>query len=83
MLQRIPEGLEDDIYFQSIESRLANYARLQEVAPFLELAFWKTKITERSNGNLINDDLKILCRIDSFSMFAIIFPNVISFLFEE
>jgi hypothetical protein len=68
-------------YFDSIESRLAYYIYLQEIAPFLELALWKVKLTEQqSNGNLIDDDTKMLCRIDSISMFAIIFPNVLSFL---
>jgi hypothetical protein len=81
MLRRIPEQLDDLPYYDSIESRLANYVYLQEVAPFLELALWKVKITEQqSNGNLVNDDTKMLCRRDSISMFAIIFPNVLSFL---
>ncbi len=89
MLQRIPEQLKwvnkfwIDRYFDSIEYRLSDYEQAQEVVPFLELALWKVKITEQSNGSLINDDSKILCRIDSFSMFAIIFPNVLSFFFEE
>ncbi len=91
MLQRIPEVWEYDgndkvwyePYFDFIEHRLASYEHLQEVAPFLELALWKVKITEQSNGNIINDNLKNLCRIDSLSMFAIIFPNVFSFFFEE
>ena len=74
---------EDNDYFDSIESRLANYEHLQEVAPFLELALWKAKIMEQSNGSPINNKKKILCRVNSFSMFAIIFPNVLSFLFEE
>ncbi len=73
----------DTYYFDSIESQLSNYEHLQEVAPFLELALWKAKITEQSSGNLIQDDTKILCRVNSFSMFAIIFPNVLAFLFEE
>ncbi len=66
-----------------IESQLSYYEYLHGVALFLELAIWKVKITEQSNGNLIDDDTKMLCRIDSISMFAIIFPNVISFFFEE
>jgi hypothetical protein len=81
MLRRIPEQLDDLPYYDSIESRLANYVYLQEVAPFLELALWKVKITEQqSSGNLVNDDMKMLCRRDSISMFVIIFPNVLSFL---
>ncbi len=93
MLQRIPEEdsrnnmeADDKVWddnFDSIEHRLSDYEQAQEVAPLLELALWKVKIMEQWNGNLINDDAKLLCRIDSFSMFAIIFPNVISFLFHE
>jgi BspA type Leucine rich repeat region (6 copies) len=91
MLQHIPEVWEyddngedwDEPYFDSIEHRLSNYEQAQEVAPFLELALWKTKIMEQSNGNLINNNKKNLCRIDSFSMFGVVFPNVLSFLVEE
>jgi hypothetical protein len=43
MLQRIPEGLKGVNYFDSIESRLANYEHLQNVAPILELALWKSE----------------------------------------
>ena len=70
----------ENCYFNVIHSQLANYEYLQDIAPFLELALWKTKIIEHSNGNLINDNVKLMCRIDSFSMFAIVFPNVLSFL---
>ena len=75
------EEEENNDYFDSIECWITKYEYLQEVAPFLELALWKVKITEQqSNGNLIDDNTKMLCRIDSISMFAIIFPNVLSFL---
>jgi hypothetical protein len=83
MLQRIPEEPHKERYFDTIDSRLANYEHLQEAAPLLELALWKAKIMEQSKGGLINNDTKILCRIDSIPMFAIIFPNVISFLVDE
>ena len=83
MLQRIPEEPHKERYFDTIESQLSNYEHLQEAAPLLELALWKAKIMEQSKGGLINNDTKILCRIDSIPMFAIIFPNVISFLVEE
>ncbi len=70
-------------FLDSIESQLSNYEYLQEVAPFLELALWRAKIMEhQSNGNITNveNEGKLRCRTNSFSMFAIIFPNVISFL---
>jgi hypothetical protein len=82
MLQWIPkaEEFEEYYYFDSIEYWLSNYVYFQEVAPFLELALWKAKITEQSNGNHINNDTKILCRVDSLKMFPVIFPNVLLFL---
>jgi len=54
-----------------------------EGAPaLLELAIWKSKIIERTDGNidLLDADMKIECRNDSLSMVAIIVPNVLSFL---
>ena len=71
-----------ELYFHSIVSRLANYEHLQDIAPFLELALWKANITEYSDGDISNveDDVKLMCRINSLSMFPIIFPNVFSFL---
>ena len=83
MLQRVPENLNEVAYFDSIATRLSNYEHLQEVAPLLELVLWKAQITKQSSGNLINDDTKIRCRNDSFSMFNQIFPNIFPFLFEE
>ncbi len=83
MLQRIPEmRISWYEYFDSIASRLENYEYLQDVAPFLELALWKAKIMEQTKGNIINikNGMKLMCRTNSFSMFAVIFPNVISFL---
>jgi hypothetical protein len=69
-------------YFDSIESQLSNYEYLQEVAPFLELALWRAKILEQCDGNISNveNDVKLKCRANSFSMLAIIFPNIIPFL---
>ncbi len=48
----------------------------------LELAIWKSKIIERTDGNidLFTTDTKEECRIDSLSMVEIIVPNVLSFL---
>ncbi len=98
MLQRLPKELIDDgikgrlfndaykkgnIYFDSIISRLSNYELAQELAPCLEMIVWQTKIMERSNYNIIDDETKRSCRIVSYAMFAIISPNVIAFLEEE
>jgi hypothetical protein len=48
----------------------------------LELAIWKSKIIERTDGNidLLDGDMKIECQTDSLTMVVIIFPNVLSFL---
>jgi hypothetical protein len=48
----------------------------------LELAIWKSKIIERTDGNidLLNADMKIECWTDSLTMVVIIIPNVLSFL---
>jgi hypothetical protein len=96
LLQRIPEKLKDDdnsyelddneegeVYFNSIKSRLSNYEHLQDALPLLELALWKAKIMEQCNGNNISNvenDVKLMCRANSFSMLPIIFSNVIPFL---
>jgi hypothetical protein len=76
---------EEEVFFNSIKSQLFNYEHLQEVAPLLELTLWKLKIMEQSNGGISNveNDVKLECRVNSLSMFSIIFPNVISFLVVE
>ena len=84
MLGGIPsissEGL--DSYFRSIDSKLSVYDKLKDAPALLELAIWKSKIIERTDGNidLLDADMKIECRTDSLSMVAIIVPNVLSFL---
>ena len=70
-------------YSLSFNSQLANYEQLQDAALVLELAVWKTKVMEPSNGNLIDDNGKLMCRIDSLSMVSVIIPNVLSFLVDE
>jgi hypothetical protein len=88
MLQRIPEGLNDDdnnrdyarngrsFYLDSIKSRLSKYEEAQKVAPFLELALWKSHMEGQANSHL----MKLQCRYNSLSMGPIIIPNVLSFL---
>ena len=84
MLKRIPsifsEGLKS--YFHSIDSKLSVYDELKDAPSLLELVIWKSKITERTHGNLglLNAAMKIECRTDSLSMVVIIVSNVLSFL---
>jgi hypothetical protein len=48
----------------------------------LELAIWKSKIVEQTDGVIypLDADLKMACRIDSLTMVGIVVPNVLSFL---
>ena len=71
----------DSEFFASIDSWLYNYEQLRDdVAPILELALWKLKMDEHSNGDLITEQMKLQCRFDSLSMVTIIIPNTLSFL---
>jgi hypothetical protein len=80
MLMRIPfiskNGM--DSYFRSIDSKLSAY----EGSTMLELAIWKSKIVELTDGVIypLDADLKMACRIDSLMMVGIVVPNVLSFL---
>jgi hypothetical protein len=80
MLMRIPfiskNGM--DSYIRSMDSKLSAY----EGSTMLELAIWKSKIVEQTDGVIypLDADLKMACRIDSLSMVDIIVPNVLSFL---
>jgi len=74
-------------YLKSINSQLVKYEHAQDVAqdvaPFLELTLWKTKIMEQSsNGNHIDNNARSRCREDSIAMLVIIFPNVLPFLVD-
>jgi cobalamin biosynthesis protein CobT len=48
----------------------------------LELAIWKSKIVEQTDGviYLLDADLKMVCCIDSLTMVGIFVPNILSFL---
>jgi hypothetical protein len=84
MLMQIPfisiNGI--DSYFRSIDYKLFAY----EGSTMLELAIWKSKIVEQTEGVIIypldavDADLKMACRIDSLTMVDIIVPNGLSFL---
>jgi hypothetical protein len=86
MFSRIPE--EDSGKEKAnnlVESHLLNYENLQCGLPILELALWRAKIIEQFDSNIISveNDAKLMCHTHSFAMFAIIFPNVISFFVNE
>jgi hypothetical protein len=84
MLRRIPTirpmGIES--FFFSIHFRLSFYEDLKDSLALLELAFWKSKITEQfSQSNiLLTTEMKMRCRTESVTMVNIIVPNVVSFL---
>ncbi len=65
-------------YFHYINSKLSAYYSLT----MLELAIWKLKIAEQTNGviNVLNADIKMACQINSLLMVDIVAPNVLSFL---
>jgi len=69
-------------YFRSIVSKLSVYDKLKDSPALLELAIWKSKVIERTDGNidLLDADMKIECQTDSIYMVAFIVPNVLSFL---
>ena len=84
MLLRIPSvsnhGL--DSYLHSINFKLFVYENFIDTSTLLNLAIWKSKITEQTKGNidLLTPNKKMKCRINSLSMVEIIVPNVHSFL---
>jgi hypothetical protein len=66
MLRRIPfispHGL--DSYFDSIDSKLYEYENLKDAPMLLELAIWKSKITEQTDLNnvVLASHVKMQCR---------------------
>jgi hypothetical protein len=71
-----------DSYFCSIYSKLSVYDKLMDAPALLELAIWKSKIIEQTDGNIdrLDADMKIECQTDFLTMVVIIVPNVLSFL---
>jgi hypothetical protein len=83
MLQPILEEVSQDKACELVNSRLSEYKHRQYGLTVLELALWKAKIMEQSNTDSfinVENDVKWMCHVNSWSMFAIIFPNVITFL---
>ena len=80
MLERIPsispKGL--NAHFDSIDSELSAY----EGSTMLELAIWKSKIEEQTDGviDVLDAEMKMECRINSLWKVDFIVPNVLSFL---
>jgi hypothetical protein len=84
MLECIPSIIINDLddYFHSIESMLKNYEWLQDTLPLLELAIWKSKLSEHfdpNNGNL-STNTKLERRNTCGA--SVIIPIVQSFLME-
>ena len=73
-----PEGL--DLHFCCIDSKLSVYAELKDAPVLLELAIWKSKIDEPTDGII---GMKMECCIDSLSMVVIIVPYVLSFVTDD
>ncbi len=66
--------------FPCIDSKLSVYNELKDAPTLLELAIWKSKIDERTDGII---DMKMECRIDSLLMVIIIVPYVLSFVTDD
>ena len=95
LFQRIPlvfssdgeeDGYDDDDdkyeYFKLIDDRITICKYLQDdVVPLLELALWKSEMTEQLKCNLTNEQAtKSQCRENSLMAVTVIIPNVMSFL---
>ncbi len=81
MLKRIPSISPRgslDFYFDSIDSKLSIYKNLEDACTLLELAIWKSKLSEINAP--LTKEMRMQCRTDSVMMVTIIVPNVLSFL---
>jgi hypothetical protein len=81
MLKIIPTVSSGGInaYFYTINSKLLGYEQYLKDAPMLlELAIWKTKITDQSSQT--TSDARLQSRSDSLSMVHIIVRSALSFL---
>jgi hypothetical protein len=71
MLQLIPfifpGGMNS--HFDSIDSMLSKYENLKDAPTLLELAIWKSEITEQFGPYKdVTAEMKMKCRVDSISM---------------
>jgi hypothetical protein len=85
MLKQIPGAIEaskQEKYGEVITSKLATYENLRDVATFLELGLWKSKILEHhadpASARDLCDVTKAEHRLNCGA--SIIIPNVLSFL---
>ena len=87
MIKRIPlisrKGVKS--YFDLINSKLDLYEHLKNVFMLLELAIWKSKISEQfgQNVNSLTTEMKLQCRADSLSMVNKIVSFVLPFLTDD
>ena len=72
-------------YFHSIDLKLSTYENLSDAPTLLELAIWKSKMTEQCdwNNGILSRNMKLQCRIDSITMVRIVVPNVLTFLYDD
>ena len=82
MLRRIPSAFLNKAFFDSIHSKLLEYENLKDAPMLLELAIWKVKIAEETDGKsvFLAADTKEQCRSVSLTMISIVVPQVMSFL---
>jgi cobalamin biosynthesis protein CobT len=87
MIKRIPLISRKSMksYFDSIDSKLVHYEHLKNAFMLLELAIWKSKISERFGQNVdsLTIEMKLQCRTDSLSMVNKIVPFVLPFLTDD
>ncbi len=68
-------------YLDSIDSKLSVYKNLEDALTLLELAIWKSKLSE-TNGPRTTK-MRMQCHTDSSTMVIIIAPYVLSFLTDD
>ena len=83
MLHRIPSIYSWDLvaFLNPIESKLSAYENLENAFTLLELAIWKSKITEQFSGRniLLTTEINMQCLTEFATMVNVIVPNVMSF----
>jgi hypothetical protein len=82
LLRSIPSIDFDDLYdyFNTIDSKLTDYESLPDVISVLELAIWKSKLSEQFGLDMENVSSmeKFRCRVECGA--CVIIPDVLSFL---
>ena len=74
-------------YYDTIHSKLVTYEhkyhRLKDAAFLLELALWKTKITEQMHVDNMDDTANMRGQFRVNCGAAVVIPNVLPFLIDE